>query len=269
MSWSFSWSQAFLKLVDNAARPLNATPAANNSTVEPYLVLCCGLDLTDTALAYETVASVLHQSGCTRAGIANWIEFEYPLWVALRQRGWTGTLDDVGVTNQTAALESTKPTCAQFSQVRPGYRTPDLANLQFGDLVVSISPAMAAGIRTTMPNFTSSAAGVRLFPGKGWVPLVYGIAAVGTRASLYITSKTSRSVTLRLQFAPGLEDTRVTVSDRFGTVLKTVSENGPTETTFTAKTGVTRLELALSSPAGDHRGPYALTKVSVVPGFRH
>ncbi len=253
------------QLVDNYARPLVPAPGANEPALEPYLVLCCGSDAAQTAVAYRRVASVLRQSGCGRAGIANWVEFEYPLWVAVRESGWTGTLDDVDVTNRTAALESTEATCAQFSQVGSGYRTPAAANLQFGDLVVSITPALAPRIRTTMANFSSSAAGVRLFPGEGWVPLVYGVAAVGTRASLYVTSPTARSMTLRMQFAPGLGDTRVVVSDRSGHVLPSVSEHGLTQTAVAVESGVTRLDLAVSSPSRDHRAPFALTEVSIAP----
>ena len=253
------------QLVDNYARPLVPAPVASEPALEPYLVLCCGSDAAQSAVAYQRVASVLRQSGCGRAGIANWVEFEYPLWVALRESGWTGTLDDVDVTNRTASLESTEATCAQFSQVGSGYRTPAAANLQFGDLVVSITPALAPRIRTTMANFSSSAAGVRLFPGEGWVPLVYGVAAVGTRASLYVTSPTARSMTLRMQFAPGLGDTRVVVSDRSGHVLPSVSEHGLTQTAVAVESGVTRLDLAVSSPSRDHRAPFALTEVSIAP----
>jgi hypothetical protein len=93
------------------------------------------------------VARVIAGSSCRSVGIANWILFEYPLWPALHDAGWRGTINDVDVTNQTRRLEPRGfHPCALVSEVdRPSVappvtHRPGMLAFRFGNLALLIDP---------------------------------------------------------------------------------------------------------------------------------
>jgi hypothetical protein len=88
-------------LVDNAERPLvDPTYDDADTYLEHYLP--DDTAASTSAADQDTTAAAMVASGCDRFGLANWIPFEYPLWVALDHHGWSGDLQAVGVTNDSA-----------------------------------------------------------------------------------------------------------------------------------------------------------------------
>ena len=119
---------------------------------------------------YAEVTEALSESGCHQAGLANLVEFEYPLWAGLRHDHWTGSLDFVGVTDQTRSLEPGGRRCAWISQQGSSYVTPDngTVNLQSGDL--ALSGRGQQGLDHPPPSRGSPA----LRPGSGSSPVGAG-----------------------------------------------------------------------------------------------
>ncbi len=157
------------------------------------------------ALAYEATTADLAESSCTHASIVNWIEFEYPLWPGLSHNGWKGIVDDTDVMNPTRKLESRNPPCATLSQQGPSYRTPDdgTVNLQFSDLALSVDADKATTMHIPAPGFTSSVTGVRVWPGGGWLLTAYKtVRVLDGNGSIYIVSRTDRSVQLHIELPP-------------------------------------------------------------------
>ena len=94
--------------------------------------------------AYVQMANELARSGCHRLGIASWILFEYPLWIALEDAGWRGTVEAVNVGNQTRHLETNKPVCARVYQRSSEWFVIDDSALpkrpRYGTFVLIIDP---------------------------------------------------------------------------------------------------------------------------------
>ncbi len=76
------------------------------------------------ASAYQTLTTMIAGSGCKKLALANWVEFEYPLWVGLQHEKWRGTIGAIGVTNPTRRLEIRTHYCAWIRQEDAGYVTP-------------------------------------------------------------------------------------------------------------------------------------------------
>jgi hypothetical protein len=99
------------------------------------------------AADYERLRDLLVATGCDHVGIGNWVVFEYPLWVALDEAGWTGRIEHVDVDNPTAGLatDGVEP-CATvrqqlwFPPLEPLAGQGDLA---VGGLVLSLPPEVA------------------------------------------------------------------------------------------------------------------------------
>ncbi len=255
------------QLLDSSTRPL--VPSATFDTtyrlsyLEPYFINCCGLF---QGTVYAEVTEALSESGCHQAGLANLVEFEYPLWAGLRHDHWTGSLDSVGVTNQTRSLEPGGRRCAWISHQGSSYVTPDngTVNLQSGDLALSVEASKASTIRTAIPRFASSAAGVRVFAGGGWSltglgqdPLLVG------HGSLYVTSATARRARLVLRLPPHVPQPTVTMTRRGGAAVPSTAGPRAIQATLHLRPGVNRIDLALRPSVQTRRLILVLESVSV------
>jgi hypothetical protein len=136
------------QLVDNVARPLFDGPDTSTD-LSPYFAPRPegeGVPFVPAA-DYERLRDLLVATGCDHVGIGNWVVFEYPLWVALDEAGWTGRIEHVDVDNPTAGLatDGVEP-CATvrqqlwFPPLEPLAGQGDLA---VGGLVLSLPPEVA------------------------------------------------------------------------------------------------------------------------------
>ena len=258
------------QLLDSTTRPLvGARPYGESSShsLAPYFVACCRRTLDQVVPAYERITASVSQSTCRRVGIANWVRFEYPLWVGLQRDHWTGTLDDVNVHNQTTDLESTIRPCATITQVGSKYRTPrnGTVNMQLADLALSIDTDDAATVHTPVPGFSSSVPGTRVFPGGGWSLAVLGRDPVlDGHGTLYVFSAAAHPVELRLELADVAQPS-VVVTGPDGTVAASVARPGEIRAEIHLHRGTNTVSLATSPNARTKRRRLVLTSVTVAP----
>ena len=100
------------QLLDNHARSLLHPRYPFPTPLAAYFQ-----DADDAAKAYGDVTAAVAQSQCQNLGIANRVLGEYPLWAGLRERGWTGRIAHVGVTNESSRLAD-----VTFPTLRRGLR---------------------------------------------------------------------------------------------------------------------------------------------------
>ena len=103
--------------------------------------------LADIAAGQTAIAKYLAGTSCRTLGEANWIMFEYPLWVALADAHWNGRIVDVDVADRSSILQdrSVRP-CALIRQVPSGFISNDkgMVTVPFaGGFELSIDAAMA------------------------------------------------------------------------------------------------------------------------------
>jgi hypothetical protein len=258
------------QLLDSTTRPLiEARPYEVSSAqpLEPYFVGCCRQSLEKVAPAYEAITASVAQSTCERAGIGNWVEFEYPLWAGLQRDRWTGVLSDFNVHNQTTKLESAQRPCASITQVGNKYRTPrnGTVNAQFGNLAVSIDADDAATVDTTVPRFSSSVPGTRVYPGGGWSLAVLGHDPVlNGHGTLYLFSEAAHSVDLELRLAD-VPQPSVVVTGPGGTVATPAAQAGEIRTEVHLERGTNQVTLATEPSAMTKRRRLVLTSVAIGP----
>lgn len=138
------------ELLNNVSQPLIPPTNFAGSYLAPYFEEGTSANPSlEEATAYQQAANVLTQSTCRTASLANWLLFEYPLWVALDHGHWKGTLNDTDVHNHSRLLESHEKPCAWVRQTTKSYVTPrnGTVNEQSANLAVSVDPADAASIR--------------------------------------------------------------------------------------------------------------------------
>jgi hypothetical protein len=126
------------QLLDNHARSLLHPRYPFPTPLAAYFQ-----DADDAAKAYGDVTAAVARSQCQNLGIANRVLGEYPLWAGLRERGWTGRIAHVGVTNESSRLaDATFRPCAEVFEVKPDTvsRDPRTLTFPFGKLVLSLDP---------------------------------------------------------------------------------------------------------------------------------
>jgi hypothetical protein len=157
------------------------------------------------AAANRSVAEAIARSSCRKVGIANWILFEYPLWPALHDAGWRGTLDDVDVTNESRKLEKSGfHPCALIREEDRPYVAPDpgMVAFRFFNLALSIDAASVNFASSVSPGVSSDSSNIFALPGAGWgfgaasAPLVLSGAS-----ELEVFARRAASVRIRLQLA--------------------------------------------------------------------
>jgi hypothetical protein len=94
--------------------------------------------------AYVDVAHQLARSSCHRLGVNSWLLYEYPLWVALEDAGWHGTILHRRVRNETRPLAPTGPVCARIYERSSPWFEVDESHIpegpRFGTFVLIIDP---------------------------------------------------------------------------------------------------------------------------------
>ena len=254
------------QLLNNSARPLVPPASAGPSYLAPYLVACCNQEVNAEASAYQTVTASLAQSTCQRAAIANWVLYEYPLWVGLQHDRWSGLLADFDVHNATSSLQPSYRPCAWISQQGPKYSTPDngTVNMQLSNLALSVDADHASTIQTEPPGFESRLDGVRIFPGGGWHLTGLGqLPILANGGSLYLFAKTSEEVRLHLQAPAHIPVPSVVMSLPDGTVIPTVTGSGSIEASLHLHAGTNRVNLTVTGAGVKGRNILVLRSATV------
>jgi hypothetical protein len=258
-------------LLDNFRRSLLHPQYHFTSTLQPYFLDAGKLGRAGghgvRSVEYGAVTQAIAQSGCQRVGLANWILVEYPIWAGLRLADWHGTIEQVGVTNESARYEVVgfNP-CAVIRQETPTYVAPDdgRAHLQFGKLALAIDGRDARHVRVRQPRFSSAVPGVSLLPGGGWslarsnatVRLVHG-------GSLVLSSAAPRRVRLRLVAAPGADPSTLRVE---GPGVGAATDTGSVRTVDVAvPRGQVRVRLHVTAGPGDATVPLTGVEVLATP----
>jgi hypothetical protein len=203
------------QLVDNSARSLVHPRYAAVFTLAPYfesmdirgLPLSSGWgferDQRAQTHSYEAAVGTITGSACRRVAIANWIRVEYPLWAGLRRADWAGTMNDIGVANESSRYQVPDffP-CALIRQQQPGYVSADegMAAFQFGQLALSFAPE-ALGTAPSPPGFLG-AGGVAIYPGSGWALGSDGPSGLVDGATVFVCSPVSGTVDLEFELGP-------------------------------------------------------------------
>ena len=179
------------------------------------------------AAADRSAAEAIAGSSCRNVGIANWILYEYPLWPALHDAGWPGTLDDVDVTNQSRKLEKSGfHPCALIREEDGPYVATDagMVAFRFDDLALSIDAASVDYASAVSTGFSSDSRSIFALPGAGWgfgsssAPL-----ALSGAAQVNVFATRAATVRIRLHLADGAASRKVTspgasISTRAGVV---------------------------------------------------
>ena len=215
------------QLLNNQTRSLLHPRFPFPSRLDAYYAGFDAHTASTLAAAYRGAAEMIARSSCRNVGIANWILYEYPLWPALHDAGWRGTLDDVDVTNQSRRLEkSSFHPCALVREEDGPYVATDagMVAFRFLDLALSIEAASVDYASVASPGFSTDSRSVFALPGTGWgfgassAPL-----ALSGTAELNVFATRSAAVRIRLQLADGAAARKVTspgasISTRAGVV---------------------------------------------------
>ena len=239
----------------------------------PYLTVYFGLyrspPAAQQAAAYQTITAMLAESTCTHAAIANWVYFEYPLWVGLHHEGYKGVLNDFDIQNVSRKLEPSYQPCASITQQGPGYVTPNngTINVQQSILALSINPRDAATIRTDIPNFQSNVRGARVFPGGGWSTDRYGaVPILGAQGSLYVFSDSNQSARLQLHLVPTIPESTVRLSATNGQPVPATISRTTIEADLRLRRGINRIDMVTEPNSATHRQLLVLSKVTLGSG---
>ena len=254
------------QLLDSATRPLVPPRSAGPSYLAPYFVSCCTTDVGTYASAYQTVTASLAESTCKRAAIANWVTYEYPLWVGLQHDRWPGLLADFDVHNPTSSLQPSYRPCAWISQQGKTYSTPDdgTVNLQLNNLALSVEADASSTIHTRIPGFGSQVDGVRIFPGGGWHLTGFGqLPILENRGSLYLFAQKSEDARLRLLAPAHVPVPSVALSLPDGSNIPTVLGSRSIEADLHLHAGTNRVNLTVQSASLKGRKLLVLRSVAV------
>ncbi len=255
------------QLLDNGARPLVPPKSNHGNYLASYFYSGVTADQVRAAESYESITTMIKESTCTHVGLGNMIELEYPIWVALGHDHWHGTIDDYNVKNVSAKLEPSYRPCAVISQQNRHYVTPNngTANGQFFDLAVSINVSNAGTIRTSIPNFTSSAPGVRLLPGGGWALSAFGsLPILQGNGSLYLFSETSQRVTLELPLVTSVDRPAFAIQAAHGQSDEPITTDNAVRVDLHLHSGTNRVNL-VTTPSTVTRQLLVFRRLSVVP----
>jgi hypothetical protein len=218
--------------------------------------------LAPIAQGQADIATLLAESTCHTLGEANWIKFEYPLWVALAERHWKGQILDVDVQNASKKLENpTAKPCALIREVTAGYvnQDPNMVTLPFaGGFALSLDAQVAAALGSRAKSdlatgFTSSMGGVTLLPASGWIAA--DRPTFNQSAALYLSSSDAKRVTLTLT---NLNAGAAVIVN--GTKMAPITPSAASRLTIQLAAGLNSVVLAAQS-----RKPVAMSAVSVAP----
>jgi 4-amino-4-deoxy-L-arabinose transferase-like glycosyltransferase len=173
-------------------------PAWNKGTgIEPYFhPWDNGADIPAIAAGEQAVANVIAGTPCTSVGLANWVFYEYPIWIALRNGGWRGRIDHVMVEDASKVLANPDlGPCALIRQVDAEYVTRDgeMVSWRFGPMTVSMLPGLVNDKTPDQAGFHSDVAGVRVLPGFNW-RLADNALAIKDFARIHLFSDAERTV---------------------------------------------------------------------------
>jgi hypothetical protein len=257
------------QLLDNATQPLVPPTVFAGSYLTPYFAdRGSSNPPAQEAAAYQTATTVLAQSTCHRAALANWILLEYPMWVALGHDHWPGTLNDSDVHNRSARYGPPNQPCAWLRQVGSRYVTPrnGTVDVQVGDVAVSVDAGDAASIHAVLPSFSSTVAGTRVLPGGGWSLAALGHdPLLGGSGSLYLSSDGARQVQLEFHLVPNVPQPSLAVSGADGRALPTSVDGDVIRVSPDLLRGINRIDLTTSPSAATHSRVLVLTSVTVGP----
>lgn len=257
------------QLLDNAVQPLVHPKVLSGPYLSPYFAENTVFHPpAEEASAYATITSVLAQSTCRQAALANWVLFEYPLWVALRHDQWPGTLNDFDVHNQSARYEPTYRPCAWISQQGDRYVTPrnGTTTVQVNDLAISMAPTDAVSVHTVVPSCSSSVRGAQVFPGGGWSLTALGHdPLLGGRGSLYLVSESAQRVQLQLHMAPSVDQPSPIVTVPGGRDLPSTLERHVTLVDVNLRRGSNRIDLTAGLSRSTKKRILVLTAMSLGP----
>jgi hypothetical protein len=194
-------------LLNNASRSLLHPTWNMGSGIEPFFRAWDppNASLAPVAAGQQSVADVIAGTPCTSVGLANWVMYEYPVWIALQNAGWHGRIDNVDVQDASKVLaDPTVHPCALIRQVAPSYVTadPDMVSFRFGPMALSLPSSIVGENIPDQAGFHSDVTGVRVRPGTGWV-LGGETPAVNGSARIYLISDKARTVRLRITGATG------------------------------------------------------------------
>ncbi len=136
------WAASIPWLFENPQRPLDPAlaaqlPYSSGPNVEAYFAYRFYL-----FPIYESAAERIVDAGCDRVGIAitSGYRQEYPFWMMLQSKGFTGIIHNVGVHNLTEPLaDETFSPCAVFSsKKRDAY--PDFTPVQLETFWLYLAP---------------------------------------------------------------------------------------------------------------------------------
>jgi hypothetical protein len=206
---------------------------------------------------YDEVSKMMVQSGCESLGIANWVLFEYPLWVSLEHAGWHGTIQDVNVGNESARLGD--PNFIPCALIQDGSRSPTdptqeplMAHLQSGQFALALDPLDAALTAIETPGFSSSSAGTRIFPGAGWA-LQQKSHALMSAGSLLLVNTTGHSTSVDLLVTGATQG--IWVVSGHGVIATTLTSGE--QLNLTVPVGV--YELGISAQGSSIKSPVSTT----------
>ncbi len=257
------------QLLDNAARPLVPMKALDRPYLKPYFSdYGSAVPPALEAGVYQTLTTMVAESGCRRVGLFDQVVYEYPLWVAFDHEHWHGRLFDWGVRNASRSLEPATPPCAQIGQVGPRYNTPDnrTVNTQIGNMTVSIDVRDAGSIRTAVPRFASSASGVRVFPGGGWSLAALGQdPLLGGSGSLYLFARSDERVRLSLDLPSTAPEPSLEATGPSGAPVAVADVAGKLQLDLRLHPGENRVRLVAGVSHETSSRVLVLTGVEVAP----
>jgi hypothetical protein len=255
------------QLLDNEVRSLLHPTYNFSSALAPYFhPKALGGD-PRAAGEYESLSASIAQSSCRRVGLATLVFLEYPLWVGVHDDGWTGTIEDVDVMNQSQQVEvhNYRP-CAWIRQEGSTYVAPNdgTVDLQFGSLALSVEAPQAGSITTRIPGFASEVPGVRVLPGGGWSLEGSGGLSVMQTGSLYLYAGSSQRVDLVMRLATATAQPTVSVQDAAGAQIPVTPAAGLIEVTVQLRAGVTALRVSNAAGSGAINAGLEISSVTAV-----
>jgi hypothetical protein len=254
------------QLLDNVETPLVPPHQYQGSYLTSYFGQYNHPAGSVQAAGYQTITAMLAQSTCTRAGIGNWVLYEFPLWVGLQHEHYTGVLNDFDVTNASEELEDSYRPCASITQRGPHYITPNngTVNVQQSILALSINPSDATTIKTEAPRFHSTSHGVRVLPGAGWSTDTYGtLPFLHGSGSLYLFSDSPRRVQLQLRLVSTIHQSNLALSEPNGTSIPTITGHDTIDADLDLHRGITQVDMVTEPNAVVRQRMLVMTEVTV------
>jgi hypothetical protein len=188
---------AWPMLLDTSTRSVLEPTWDRRAGIEPYFHTW-DVDESIRAIAAgeQAVADVIADTSCKSVGLANWVIYEYPVWMALKNEGYQGRVDNFSVLEPSKVLaDPNLAPCALIRQVEPDFATFDvqMVSWRFGPMTLSMPPSLVSNKSPDQAGFHSDVAGVRVLPGFNWV-LGGKTPAIKDAARIHLFSDAERTV---------------------------------------------------------------------------